>query len=91
MTDPKVCNHAVDGDVFDSRPTIVAGFPAIRRRRKCLACGFRWTTFELSENDLNDLRKAGERWVRTYKAISKMMADSGEDPKASLSAGLNHE
>ena len=29
--------------VYDSRPTIAG----VRRRRECLKCGFRFTTFEL--------------------------------------------
>jgi transcriptional repressor NrdR len=37
------CN-SLDTQVKDSRPTEDSA--AIRRRRLCLACGFRFTTFE---------------------------------------------
>lgn len=36
--------------VTDSRP--VDGGASVRRRRKCLACGLRWVTFELDADQL---------------------------------------
>ncbi len=40
------CNHA-DSKVIDSRP--IEEGNSIRRRRECLACGKRFTTFEIIE------------------------------------------
>lgn len=74
----EVCEHVIDGDVVDSRPTTVADFPAIRRRRVCLACGFRWSTFEISSKDFEHLRKAGERIVRITRisaSLSEILAE----------------
>lgn len=34
--------------VKDSRPAGLGGSSAVRRRRMCLACGWRWTTWETS-------------------------------------------
>lgn len=76
------CEHAdADNKVFDSRPTTFAGFPAIRRRRKCLSCGFRWTTFELTGSALEELREAGERLLRTDAMLSKIAALAAPSPK----------
>ena len=44
------CGHE-ESKVVDSRPT--DDFTSIRRRRKCIACGYRFTTYErLGENPL---------------------------------------
>ena len=49
------CNGPMQ--VIDSRPTTVNEKKGIRRRRKCLGCGLRITTFELeSARDVDDLR-----------------------------------
>lgn len=39
--------HGTDGKVVDSR--LAEAGTAIRRRRQCLGCGRRWTTFERAE------------------------------------------
>jgi hypothetical protein len=40
----------------DSRPTGHRGYHAIRRRRACQDCSHRWTTYEISEEDIDGLR-----------------------------------
>jgi transcriptional repressor NrdR len=53
------CGH-LDSKVVDSRQSDDGG--AIRRRRQCLACGTRFTTFERSESSgLTVLKRSGER------------------------------
>lgn len=42
-----------DIKVVDSRPH--DGMNWIRRRRLCMACGYRWNTIELAEFELDDL------------------------------------
>ncbi len=39
--------HSIENKVIESRD--VADGEAIRRRRQCLACGYRWTTYERLE------------------------------------------
>lgn len=41
---------AAPSTVLDSRPSKRSGF--IRRRRKCVRCPRRWSTFEVNEDDL---------------------------------------
>jgi len=54
-----VCGH-VDSKVVDSRQSDDGG--AIRRRRECLACGHRFTTFERPESPgLTVLKRSGAR------------------------------
>ena len=51
---------SLDTQVKDSRPTEDAG--AIRRRRVCLACNFRFTTFERVQlRELTILKRSGRR------------------------------
>jgi hypothetical protein len=44
MTCPEC--HAAKGDVIDTRESSDA--TEIRRRRECVQCGYRWTTYERS-------------------------------------------
>jgi hypothetical protein len=59
------CMVSDNSAVIDSRLT--AGGRTIRRRRKCLGCGTRWTTWELSEADSDKivpLASIAERLMR---------------------------
>jgi len=56
-----------DTDVKDSRPTMVHG-PGVRRRRCCRKCGLRFTTFELTEEQIQSLTIA----TPTDSAVKKM-------------------
>lgn len=38
----------IDNDVIDSRQ----GLYGWRRRRSCLGCGYRWTTYELTKEEI---------------------------------------
>lgn len=53
-----VCDRckAKNSVVVDSRSSHAMGKGTIRRRRKCLSCGFRWSTFEMSQDALRELR-----------------------------------
>lgn len=79
------CDHAAtDNKVIDSRPAEFAGCPAIRRRRKCLSCGFRWSTLEISCDALDELCSAGERLIYadlTLAKISALASNGGPSPK----------
>src|ERR1700731_1054286 len=51
---------SLDTQVKDSRPT--EDFAAIRRRRLCLACGFRFTTFQpVQLRELGVIKRNGRR------------------------------
>ncbi len=43
------CDHT-DNDVKDSRSIGDSGI--LRRRRKCADCGYRWTTYEVHEEEM---------------------------------------
>jgi transcriptional repressor NrdR len=66
------CNH-LDDKVIDSRPT--DEHTVIRRRRECLACGSRYTTYEKIEStQLFVIKKDGTRQAfDRYKLISGVM------------------
>lgn len=56
------CHHcgSLDNKVIESRD--VADGEAIRRRRQCLACGYRWTTYErLERPSLAVVKRGGTR------------------------------
>ena len=54
--------QSLDNKVIESRD--VAEGEAIRRRRQCLACGYRWTTYErLERPSLVVVKKDGTRQV----------------------------
>lgn len=56
------CHHcgSLDNKVIESRD--VADGEAIRRRRQCLACGYRWTTYErLERPSLAVIKRGGTR------------------------------
>lgn len=48
---------APETEVKDSRPTHVGMNPAIRRRRACTKCGFRFSTFETVQEKYNSFQK----------------------------------
>ena len=39
-------------EVLDSRPSSVGGSRAVRRRRKCMSCPYRFSTYEIEEGAL---------------------------------------
>lgn len=54
--------HSLDNKVIESRD--VADGEAIRRRRQCLACDYRWTTYErLERPSLVVVKKDGTRQI----------------------------
>lgn len=59
-----------DTQVLDSRPR---GFGnMIRRRRRCLECEFRFTTYEVNETYLNQL----EHGRQTLRQFSRLMQEA---------------
>jgi hypothetical protein len=42
-------------DTLDSRPTAMLEHFVTRRRKRCRSCGARWTTYEISSDDLRDI------------------------------------
>jgi transcriptional regulator NrdR family protein len=61
-----------DSEVYDSRPS---GKGFIRRGRKCLKCGQRWTTAEISEPD----REIVEALVEAGYHLRKLFSNSKRD------------
>ena len=66
------CHHcqSLDNKVIESRD--VAGGDAIRRRRQCLACGYRWTTYErLERPSLVVVKRDGTRQLFSREKLVK--------------------
>src|SRR5215475_6776543 len=70
--------------VKDSRPTRIGPYPCIRRRRRCVKCSHRCTTYEIILEDLATIAGTGKRW-RT--AIAKV-AGSIREIQAMMLADL---
>jgi transcriptional regulator NrdR family protein len=43
-----------------------------RRRRKCLDCGVKFTTFELRSEDVLKWESEAEEWERLYRAMEQL-------------------
>src|ERR1051326_2740956 len=84
---------SLDTQVKDSRPTEDSG--AIRRRRICLACGLRFTTFERVQlRELGGIKRNGrrgpvdpERIERMVSKIVRELEDLGENEVSSETIG----
>lgn len=72
-----------ESQVFDSRDSA----PSVRRRRKCMSCGRRWTTYE-SEGSLQPaklraamatLERLQEEFARELTTIATRKARQGQD------------
>lgn len=62
--------QSLDNKVIESRD--VADGEAIRRRRQCLACGYRWTTYErLERPSLVVVKKDGTRQLFSREKLLK--------------------
>jgi transcriptional regulator NrdR family protein len=75
----KVCQQCNEGPlaIVDSRPTTSeSGLLVIRRRRVCLKCKYRWSTYEISAEDYRRL-VAGESGVAVV-FIKSVQAQLGE-------------
>lgn len=68
MSSPAQCRCGGDSNVIDSRHTD----KAIRRRRKCVACGLRWTTLEVTEGSLL-LEASTKRFARFKKELNELI------------------
>lgn len=72
------CPHCegVATEVVDSRPGLVRGHVSVRRRRKCKACGLRFTTFEVAA-DL--VRQADEAARLRRRLLRLLVQEVGHD------------
>ena len=69
------CGTVGETVVKDSRQIEKMGMSVRHRRRRCLDCDHRWSTFELSEEDfarITDLRDASRAY---WKAVHALGAD----------------
>lgn len=69
------CPHceSPDTECKDSRHVSYEGQPAIRRRRSCKACNFRFSTFELTAEYLNVIRPKGVNQVNKFKDLMRQI------------------
>lgn len=82
--------------VNDSRPMEIMGIETIRRRRRCLSCDNRFTTYEVRDIDLMRLQQAGissrTASIILRKALEKAIADLTEQmEKANANTPRNIE
>jgi hypothetical protein len=71
-----------EGLVTDSRPTE----NAVRRRRQCPNCGRRWTTFELTEEQVMELGISAEAVVEAKGLLVRALKELGVTLGAALVA-----
>lgn len=67
-------------EVIDSRETE----NSIRRRRGCIKCSSRWTTFEMSAGDARALDKLRDATSTARRALKEVEASVTPDPRNSL-------
>lgn len=70
------CPHCegVATEVVDSRPGLVRGHVSVRRRRKCKACGLRFTTFEVAA----DLVRQADEAARLRRRLLRLLVQEVE-------------
>ena len=68
------CLHS-SNIVIESRDK--TGQYRIRRRRKCLDCNFRWTTYEIDEEVLDALNGGGIRAIDGIQAVIDALIEAG--------------
>ena len=68
-----LCQHK-DTRVIDSR-NIRKGFGLIRRRRECTACGYRYSTVEIEERELQRLERLAGGTEKIARFIGQMLAE----------------
>lgn len=71
------CPHCagVATEVVDSRPGLVLGHVSVRRRRKCKACGLRFTTFEVAA----DLVRQADEAARLRRRLLRLLQEVEQD------------
>lgn len=60
-------------EVKDSRAKVYAGFSTTSRRRLCMSCGHRYTTFEVLERELERLQGLITRVAKVKDALAELM------------------
>lgn len=79
MTCPKCGGET---GVYETRPTT---FNRFRRRRKCLDCGFRFTTYEEAKNKELDAEAIREKWIAAInKAVEELNRSLWEEMEQQL-------
>lgn len=77
------CSKA-DTDVKNSRESSVNGHVAVRRRRRCKACGHTFTTFEVALDDIKNRDRVAANSQRIIRLARKFADDveaiGGEQP-----------
>lgn len=63
--------------VVDSRG---AAHNAVRRRRSCVACGLRFTTYERIAGDIDDRAELLLQVAKLTQLLHKLLASAGERP-----------
>lgn len=74
MTPARCIKCGSDSTVIDSRQND----KAIRRRRKCQGCGFRWTTLEVPEGALL-IEHSTKRFAQFRKDLDELIARFTEE------------
>jgi transcriptional regulator NrdR family protein len=64
--------------VYDSRVAISDGSPYVRRRRKCDACGHRWSTAEIPVEQFEALLSIAEEQFNAMWRAAKNQLGKGE-------------
>lgn len=68
--------------VIDSRATNFNEVPTIRRRRRCVGCQHRWTTYELSEFCTQQWAELGAELADANRRLMKIKLLASSGPEA---------
>ena len=70
------CFEIGKSKVIDSRNSIPNEIMMKRRRRECLNCGHRFTTYEILSENIEFIRAVARRSGEIYKALKKLKSDA---------------
>jgi transcriptional regulator NrdR family protein len=79
------CPHCSQGitQVMDSRPSHIGIHEAIRRRRRCRGCNYRFSTFEIPETTFHEMQSDRHKIISAQSKLGKILAN--------LNGGANDE
>jgi transcriptional regulator NrdR family protein len=71
------CPHCSNGitEVIDSRPSHIGIHEAVRRRRRCRSCDYRFSTFEIPEATFLEMKSDRQKIISAQAKLGKVLAN----------------
>ena len=66
------CSNGIT-EVIDSRPSHIGIHEAIRRRRKCRGCDYRFSTFEIPETTFAEMQSDRQKIISSRVKLGKIL------------------